>query len=948
MASSINLDRIFLGDDRPLLTLAAQWLVSAAPDCGVGVRGLGGLDHSQTVVVVPGRRFGRLLRLAIAERAEAQSLWLSPPRILTPGDIGPHRASLSGASGERAAGEHARLLAWAHVLAEHRDLAESVFPSLRLRRDKSLPLSSLLPEAGVLDRTCADVLRSGRLLAEMKGTLVPDGEEEMWSSIVSLFGHYEQCLARCGLREPGSILIEAAASSDRSEMPLVLVGVLELDPITRRLVIEGFSNRRVLVHATSADAGLFDELGLLKPAADVDDVELEAESIEIVPTMAQLGHATVRTVERLAEMPGESSNRGRASIAVGGLAAGAIRAILDAMADAGLEVHDAVGRPFVSTPTGRLLSALSDFLERPTLLRLRSLATMPQLEDVVDRRLAREGEGEGEGVDAAAEPPKVLWLERLDCVLSRRGDTSIDASDLDDATRSLVSCVCGLIPRVLLEQTAADLGELIDALAWFLSEHVLGDEREEVSGLERDAGERIGSCLQSISSVAGLGTSWRGAELVRAVGALCDGETLAQPGTSESLEVLGWLDAAADASSRLVLAGLAEGCVPQAPGGNSLVSTSLRCSLGLSDLNGQARRDAFLLRSCVRSRQAGSVCVIVSRQDEDGSPLLPSRLLMRCPDDLVLDRVGRWICENERTPVEEPSRPQPAGPRAFPAAPLIDAKVPTVLNVSKLDAYLRSPYLFFAEHVLSLREMEEPPEEAAPRSLSDVLHLVLSDLGTAACRDSADPAVLSAFLLDRLETRLAELPLIGDVLIREAQRDAMHRRLRHFAQLQAQHRADGWRIAHTEWNAEGFTVALTDKLSVRGRVDRIDERDGELLVLDYKISDSSGLPQSIGKETVDRWTSLQLPIYRQLVVERLAAGRPVRAGYVRLPKRASEAQILIARWTDEAYQAALAEAKRLACDLVAGKFAERGEGAFGEGGFARLCGEMLLEEDEDS
>ena len=75
-------------------------------------------------------------------------------------------------------------------------------------------------------------------------------------------------------------------------------------------------------------------------------------------------------------------------------------------------------------------------------------------------------------------------------------------------------------------------------------------------------------------------------------------------------------------------------------------------------------------------------------------------------------------------------------------------------------------------------------------------------------------------------------------------------------------------------------------ISLIGRIDRIDvnERTGEVAVLDYKSSDSAKSPDQVPSSrsgcSTRRWIDFQLPLYRYLV-RSLGLPEPVQLGYVR-------------------------------------------------------------------
>jgi len=152
-------------------------------------------------------------------------------------------------------------------------------------------------------------------------------------------------------------------------------------------------------------------------------------------------------------------------------------------------------------------------------------------------------------------------------------------------------------------------------------------------------------------------------------------------------------------------------------------------------------------------------------------------------------------------------------------------------------------------------------------------------------------------------------------------------RLEKFAELQAEWRRQGWKIHESERNfTEGEVIFHADDgpISLIGRIDRIDvnERTGEVAVLDYKSSDSAKSPDQMhrqGPVADKQWIDLQLPLYRYLV-RSLGLAEPVQLGYVLLPKDIDKTAFEMAAWTAEELAAADAAAREVVRGIRAGEF----------------------------
>ena len=76
----MSIQREFLGVQRPALPNAAEFLLRRYTVGGTA-------DLSQAIVVLPGGRAGRRLLEVLVDAADAQSLILTPPQIVTVGRL---------------------------------------------------------------------------------------------------------------------------------------------------------------------------------------------------------------------------------------------------------------------------------------------------------------------------------------------------------------------------------------------------------------------------------------------------------------------------------------------------------------------------------------------------------------------------------------------------------------------------------------------------------------------------------------------------------------------------------------------------------------------------------------------------------------------------------------------------------------------------------------------
>jgi ATP-dependent helicase/nuclease subunit B len=191
-------------------------------------------------------------------------------------------------------------------------------------------------------------------------------------------------------------------------------------------------------------------------------------------------------------------------------------------------------------------------------------------------------------------------------------------------------------------------------------------------------------------------------------------------------------------------------------------------------------------------------------------------------DDLGENELHAFLAAEEAHHVELPQAVQPA--------PKVTAQaVPASVSISAYNSLVACPYQFYARHILRLNELDEVQEGIEKRDYGERVHDILRRFHERYPQVSGHPA-------DELEAALRRISeeVFADLL----QQDFAARAwlARWFAALpaylgwQAENEAQGWRYAEAEsafdWELEGVRL--------RGRIDRLDVREEEKRVLDYK------------------------------------------------------------------------------------------------------------------
>ena len=174
---------------------------------------------------------------------------------------------------------------------------------------------------------------------------------------------------------------------------------------------------------------------------------------------------------------------------------------------------------------------------------------------------------------------------------------------------------------------------------------------------------------------------------------------------------------------------------------------------------------------------------------------------------------------------------------------------PDGLTTGRLDAYLTCPLAFYYGYVAGLSVPDEVNEGDDPAGVGELLHAVLRDayapwLHKSVRREEVG-ATLEALFRDQLgrTPHLADLPPESAVMLELAGPE----RLRRYARSQPE--TTIVRCLEQDLRAPCFP-SEPDSLVLRGRLDRVDEREG-VIILDYK----TGRLRTIAP---DLWTDEEL------------------------------------------------------------------------------------------
>jgi ATP-dependent helicase/nuclease subunit B len=871
--------RHFLSWERPWIERVTEWLAA-------GWDGRGPLDLSATLAIVPTQQSGRRLREALAEYAAARGGAVFSPRVLTP------EALLQQDLAPDAASPLQTLLAWSAVFREldlsaHREIFPVDPPA------RNFPWSLRLAQQ--FARLQFTLSETGLRLGDVAGAAGGDfPEQARWEAIAALEALHEAQLARQGLREPNAARIGAVAAPllERQFQRIVILAAPDVSPLAIRRLTNAASVTpvEVLVFAPADEAGSFDAWG--RPAS----AAWEKRVLEL-PDFEQRVHLCpdpASQASRLADLVGRY--KGVNGILAVGIADPEIAPLLENELNRRHHpVFNPEGRPMRQEGLHGLLTCLAELVRDPAFTTVEALGHCP---DFIAFLQARHG----------ADFSAAWWLRSLD-------DLRADHLPADlEAARQFASRPGYRVELSRGLQTTHEVRERLaaqafssgaaEALREIFGRRHLDRTRERDLRFEGAATawtDLLRECAAAENQFGGLTVSDWWELALRHYGDQRSSEE--KPGGA--LELQGWIELLWEDAPHLAVVGMNDGHVPEAVPEDAFLPGSLRQRLGLTTNATRFARDAYLLQAIAASRAGtGRLDLLFGKAASTGDPLRPSRLLLRCSDDALPERIAFLF----RSP--EIAEASSSWTRAWRLQPRVECP-PERVAVTALRRYLLCPFRFYLRTVLQTESVDPWKSELDAFDFGTLCHAALERIGSdASLRECTDGEVLRAEVLRQLDRevlsrygKVLPLPLLIQI-------ESARQRLARLAELQALERSAGWEIVDVE---RAFEVAISGLL-VRGKIDRIDRHaaTGAVRVLDYKTSDRPRPPAGVhlralrpGERVPEwaqvmvegkarAWADLQLPLYLHALAGEFP-GR-VTCGYFNLPKASGETALAL--WDD--------------------------------------------------
>ena len=222
-------------------------------------------------------------------------------------------------------------------------------------------------------------------------------------------------------------------------------------------------------------------------------------------------------------------------------------------------------------------------------------------------------------------------------------------------------------------------------------------------------------------------------------------------------------------------------------------------------------------------------------------------------DDLAERELGALL-EQAQVRGADFTLPQAA---AMPSPAVPQSLIPGRISASGYNSLVACPYQFYARHMLRLNELDEVREGVEKRDYGEWVHDILH-------RFHQQFPVLAEHSRSALEDALRHIS--SEVFVHAVERDYLARAwllrwqqaIPAYLDMQLKSEAEGWRYQNGE---VPFELPLTDELILHGRIDRVDARESECRVLDYKMMETTRLRNKLKEAGEDVQLSCYAYVY---------------------------------------------------------------------------------------
>lgn len=428
-----------------------------------------------------------------------------------------------------------------------------------------------------------------------------------------------------------------------------------------------------------------------------------------------------------------------------------------------------------------------------------------------------------------------------------------------------------------LKGAAADLYPLMQARVRPAMEFLAALRNSlEILGLSHGfatdaAGRELQAALEEMQSAARLSAlhvSWSGfSQWLRRC---MEQRRFHPPMSGRGVELMSFAESRLYRFEALIIAGAVREHLPGTISAPPYFNDSVRTELGLPSL---ARRYAMLFEDFRRLLEAAPSVMVSLRREAEGERLTPSPWVERIRAfhelayrDSLNDPELDWLVQQPDILIVNRDSPLPV-PVPPPAAHLPASLLPTAFTATDYQRLINCPYQFFSARGLGLSPEDEVREEMEKKDYGNHVHRILQAFHSGA------PGLpgpwrgkLENSTRTEAETMLQEIS--GKVFARDLRRRFLSRGWLHRwekcipAYLDWEiNRAAAWQVEATEIRKERHYQEGKTRITLTGRIDRLDHGEGGHGIIDYK---TGAVPTN---EQIQTGEYIQLPFYGLLLEE---------------------------------------------------------------------------------
>jgi len=907
--------RIFLGNNRPLLHLTADYLLHRFSQ---GDR----LDMRNVILTFQEQRAINRLEEILAERAEKIDTAWYPPEFLTIGNLPERFYKLKHPLAE----ELPRLFAWLTAIDqiddEYPDLLRRLIPVPPKRDDLESRMALAKIFAKLYREIAADSL-DFTYVAKMCQKLKIESESARWEALDHLQRKYldrldslqiwdTQAARLYALQRPQEF-DEKRAQFQKENTQILLVGVVDMNIQQKELLLHFSEFVTPLVFAPEDWEDRFDDLGCLIPHTWQNvHIELNDEQIHIVESTNNQAEEVLRCLTNL------KGTYAPQEIIIGVPDKQVVPFIEQQLEQADIKTRMVAGKPIQQTPVYRFLETLLPFLEVQTFARFAALVRHPDVEMYLRSKL----------------PNLVNIAATLDKCHTDFLPLNWEAADQVDSLKAVRQEL-----QALLE--TQDIAIIL---------------RDIFSAQNRDEGYRqifdtLSQIVQTTQSKDCDSVKFSLVDTIRLVLMLVESAKIPVPHEPKAVELIGWLDLAMDDANIVLVTGMNDGTVPSFQTSDMFLPDGLRQQLSIEDNSRRFARDAYALTCLLATRQYDSrrAQFIGSRRSVEGDPMAPSRLFFAADDETVTKRVRRFFSENQETHprIKFVQEEKPLVQFDSPEPEPLGSEIKT-MSITEFAEYKKCPYRYYLKYRVKprLQVLNDADTEMNANTFGSLVHGALEAFGkTKELKHSTSADSIKDFLVQAVREKVRQQFGERSRSVVAIQAERAIRRLEAFADWQANWALE-YEILDTELRFEEnhFLLDVDGKtMGLRGRIDRIDrhKRTNALVIWDYKTGVSAD-PKDHQKK--GEWVDFQLPLYYHLLSQHTQYADFLRQGfqlgYIHLPPDVTKTGNKFAPWDHATLLSAIDEARQIVRSIWNNEFKKVVPPPKYSEAFAAICGDF--------